>query len=386
MEEYVDNRQYEFKDLKKALNWRDIHCPMEIEFSLRLQNQPHYGQAESEGTPFTMPRMKYKFNWSVSTCEADLVLEGEYTDEELTDTQRLLLDNMTRVTEAKDNLQYITDKEFIGKFKVWRETPSTSPSGRYLGHYKALVSIIDKSIKEEEREDYKGLQQSIRQCHIHMINYCMKHRYLLTRWKTIVNMMIYKESGNVKIHRLRVIHLYKADVSLLLRIKWRLGMHNALRQKTLHQGQYGGLPGRDCTSLTYLEELRFDYSALTRQSLANFDNDTTVCYDRILMPIASLAGRKFGIHKDVIFVHATTLEEAEFRLKISTKVSNTSYKHCIKFPIHGTGQGSSNSPMIWCFISCILFDSHEEKANGILFESPDTELLIKMTPVGFVDN
>jgi hypothetical protein len=124
-------------------------------------------------------------------------------------------------------------------------------------------------------------------------------------------MMIYKEPGNAKIHQLRVIHLYKADLSLLLGIKWRLGMHNALRQKTLHQGQYGGLPGRDCTSLTYLEELRFNYSGLTRRSLANFDNDATAYYDRILMPIASLAGRKFGIHKDVIFVHATTLEGIE---------------------------------------------------------------------------
>jgi RecA/RadA recombinase len=82
-----------------------------------------------------------------------MVLEGDYTDEELTDTQRLLLDNMTRVTEAEDNSQYITDKEFIGKFKVWRESTSTSPSGRHLGHYKALVSIIDKSIKEDEREE-----------------------------------------------------------------------------------------------------------------------------------------------------------------------------------------------------------------------------------------
>jgi hypothetical protein len=105
-------------------------------------------------------------------------------------------------------------------------------------------------MKEDERDEYKDLQKSIRQCHIHMINYCIKHRYSLTRWKTIVNMMIYKEPGNVKIHQLQVIHLYKADLSLLLGIKWRLGMHNALRQKTLHQGQYGGLPGRDCTSLT----------------------------------------------------------------------------------------------------------------------------------------
>jgi hypothetical protein len=66
--------------------------------------------------------MKHKFNWSASTCEAALVLEGEYTDEELIDTQRLLLDNMTRVTETEDNSQYITDKDFVGKFKVLKWT------------------------------------------------------------------------------------------------------------------------------------------------------------------------------------------------------------------------------------------------------------------------
>jgi hypothetical protein len=33
------------------------------------------------------------------------------------------------VVMHKDNSQYITDKEFVGKFKVWRESTSTSPSG-----------------------------------------------------------------------------------------------------------------------------------------------------------------------------------------------------------------------------------------------------------------
>jgi hypothetical protein len=126
-------------------------------------------------------------------------------------------------------------------------------------------------------------------------------------------MMIYKEQGNVKIHRLRVIHLYKADLSLLWGVKWREGMHKAIKTKSLHQGQYGGLPGRDCTSLTYLEELRFDYSKLTRYPVANFDNDVTSCYDCIMCAVASLAGRKYGIHKNVIFIHAQTLEEAEFK-------------------------------------------------------------------------
>ena len=128
-------------------------------------------------------------------------------------------------------------------------------------------------------------------------------------------MMIYKEVGNVKIHRLRVIHLYEADMGLLWGAKWGKQMKAAVHEKTLHPGQYGGLPGRDCTSLTMFEELRFEYSRLTRYPFSNFDNDATACYDRILCSIASLCGLKYGLHQDIIFVHATTLEEAEFKMK-----------------------------------------------------------------------
>jgi hypothetical protein len=59
MDTYGDNKQYEFEDPKKTSNWRDINFPKDIEFSLRLQNQRHFGQAESDGTPFTTPRMKH---------------------------------------------------------------------------------------------------------------------------------------------------------------------------------------------------------------------------------------------------------------------------------------------------------------------------------------
>ena len=104
------------------------------------------------------------------------------------------------------------------------------------------------------------------------------------------------------------------------------------------------------------------------------------------MPIASLAGRSFGIHQNIIFVHAATLEEAEFKLKISNKVTDTAYKHCIKFPIHGTGQGSGNSPMIWCFISSKLFDCHQKNAHGLLFASPTGDIIIRMSIIGFVDD
>jgi hypothetical protein len=390
-DEYDESAEYILDDPKLIdqqddTQWREANCPKEIEFLIRLRNQRHFGQAETDGTPFTTETMKHKFNWNASTEEAELVLEGNYTDDDISDISRLLLDNMTRITEADDRPQFVTAHEFTGKFRVWRESTSTSPSGRHLGHYKALVATIDKSLKKAEQEQYHDIQTELIECYVGLINYSIKHRYSLERWKQIVNMMIYKEESNVKIHRLRVIHLYEADLGFLWGAKWGKAMKEAVKEKSLHQGQYGGLPGRDCTSLTYLEEIRLDYSLITRFSFANFDNDATACYDQILCSIASLAGRKYGIHKDVIFVHAQTLEEAEFKLKTSTKISETSYRHCIKFPIHGTGQGSTNSPIIWCFISSVLFESHNTRAHGMKFESPDGEYVVRFNMVGFVDD
>jgi hypothetical protein len=36
----------------------------------------------------------------------------------------------------------------------------------------------------------------------------------------------------VKIHRLRVIHLYEADLNLLWVVKWRESMHKAIKTKS----------------------------------------------------------------------------------------------------------------------------------------------------------
>ena len=144
------------------------------------------------------------------------------------------------------------------------------------------------------------------ECHILVMNYCIKYKYVLKQWKNVVNMMIYKELGNVKIHCLRIIHLYEADLSLVWGVYWRRAMYNAVNKRTLHQGQYGGLPGRDSTTVCFIEELRYEFSDLTRFPLANFDNNASSCYDKILAALASLCGRCQGINRDVIFVHAST--------------------------------------------------------------------------------
>jgi hypothetical protein len=43
----------------------------------------------------------------------------------------------------------------------------------------------------------------------------------LLLWRKVATFMIRKDPNSSKIHRLRVIHLYDADLSLLLGVKWR---------------------------------------------------------------------------------------------------------------------------------------------------------------------
>ncbi len=100
--------------------------------------------------------------------------------------------------------------------------------------------------------------------------------------------MIFKETGNYKINRLRVIHIYEADFNLLLAVKWRQLIQHAEMTNTINEGLFGGRPGREAQSLTFLEELKYDLSILTRRTLFHFDNDAASCYDRIIISLASL--------------------------------------------------------------------------------------------------
>ena len=93
--------------------------------------------------------------------------------------------------------------------------------------------------------------------------------------------MIYKEQDNVKINQLQVSHISG--------------------------------------------KIRRDISILTRSAYTNFDNDAASCYGRIFMLVSSLSGRKYGLHKQVMYVHAATLKEAEYKLKLSSKISSASY-------------------------------------------------------------
>jgi hypothetical protein len=372
------------EDPKTCNSWRLITEPSEIEYYLLLRNRLHFGQAQ--GTPFTEPPISNDVDWSANSTSSTDILNGTYQSQVDVPQCQALLAACRAATDLDLLPAELELKDFTGKIKVWKESTTTSPSGRHLGRYKALLSTGNYDPESEEFISFVDQQSAILKLLLFLVNYCLRTGHVLERWKTIVNVMIFKDDGVYRIHRLRVIHIYEADFNLLLAVKWRQLLHSADNAGLINDGQFGGRPGCEAQSLTLLEELKNDLSYMTRRTLFNFDNDASSCYDRIIVSLASLINRKYGIHRRVVLVHATTLENARYRLRTAIGVSETEYSHHIQFPIHGSGQGSGNSPFIWLFISATLFDVHNRASNGALFMSPDGTSTVRITMVGFVDD
>eukprot|EP00957_Ditylum_brightwellii_P199112 15177766-Ditylum_brightwellii.AAC.1 len=102
---------------------------------------------------------------------------------------------------------------------------------------------------------------------------------------------------------------------------WQNLVQSLEDRNTIHQGQVGGRTGNDANTLTFMEEMKNEISYCSRKLLVNFDNDAASCYDRIIPNLANLVGQKKGLHKNMMFVHASILEEANFKLKTALGLS-----------------------------------------------------------------
>ena len=230
MKEYKEDDELQQIDPQKVDKdneslWRIITVPAEIEFFLLKRNQIHFGQSEHEFTPFMT-----EIYWDTSIDEAEEILNGTYNnnrDAELSKIIKLVLPNCVQIAPLEKTSPEITVQQLRGKMKVWRNLTTTSSSGRHLGHYKCLFTVINKSLKVEERKEFKEIQEKIADCYVAIINYAICHNYSYKRWKQILNFMIYKEQGNMKIHQLPVIHIYEADYNVLVGVVQRKTIQHA---------------------------------------------------------------------------------------------------------------------------------------------------------------
>jgi hypothetical protein len=117
--------------------WKLVDSPEEIVQYVQQPNQQHFGQAH--GIFPTTTFFTSQVDWAASTHEAELILHGSFDNSSCSHIEKLLLKHMEKATTLDSVKEAITEEEWVGKMRVWRESTQSSPSGMHLGHHKSLV-------------------------------------------------------------------------------------------------------------------------------------------------------------------------------------------------------------------------------------------------------
>jgi hypothetical protein len=221
-----------------------------------------------------------------------------------------------------------------------------------------------------------------------MINTAIKYSFPLNRWLRLVSAIIEKDPGLPKITRLRIIHLYEAEMNWLFRnffnkITWRAEDSEALSDE-----QYGSRKGKTAIDVAMKKIFTYTIMGLTKTDGATFHNDAKACYDRIRLLLVFLRSRRLGMSQEVCDLNAKTLSSLKFFHKTSWGISDEYYTDNPEqgHPIHGSGQGAKPAPQIWGAISTMIMDIYLEKSTGFTTVNPQHTNTAERHTDGFVDD
>jgi hypothetical protein len=368
--------------------FKKIQLKQELDSVLLQQNITHFSQAA--GTPFTVSPLIDIIGEDGCTEQALRILEG-HVPQNLPKYSRLLLHKLQRVREPI-SLQF-TFNDMCEGFSKWRESTTTSPSGKHLGVYKALINAVkfdlhEKSFKTRTTSDpsitvaykclviqHKLMALAITNCHTYQ------------RWTVVHNFLLEKIPGVPRIDKLRVIHLYEADWSLIQKFFVAFKLNKlASSSKTVPIEQAGGRPGRSAIELAAARVLTFETIRLQRLSGAAVYNDAKACYDRVIENASNLALMKQGLPVELARLHAQTFKEIKYYIKHRLGIGDIPHSHHRPKPVYGVGQGSTDAPARWGFLCDPLIDLYKENASEAIIKSPLSDTQTNNKIGGFVDD
>ena len=126
----------------------------------------------------------------------------------------------------------------------------------------------------------------------------------LHQWITFIVLLLPKDKGQPKIHRLRIINTYDLEYNLILKYVWsKKGMQKSEKNKWLGDNATGGRKGMNTIETSTLNELIIESRRVTKQPLCTHQDDAIGRYDRIIRTYGTINSRKFEIPDDVCKLH-----------------------------------------------------------------------------------
>jgi hypothetical protein len=365
-----------------------IYDPEKMFSAIIERNIQHFSQAD--GTPFTIEPLKSLLGPYATSEFAQSILLGEVDILSLPvseATKAILLHLKKSPSHETINVD-ISTEDVINGYMKWGEFTSTSPSGAHLGHDKAMLKRLRTQDNEALLAGKMPIYRRFFEIKAILMDSSIKIGHVYERWKKVVNALIEKIPGMPMIGKLRVIHLIESDFNLIIGMLWgRRMIWEAEDKQMLNDGQGGSRPGRRAQEQVVQKHSIYSILRMSQTNGSSFDNDAKSCYDRIVMPLASLCSQQIGMPANSCELFLKTLKSMRYHVKTKYGISEESYTSTQHRNIHGPGQGGRGSPAVWVAISSILMKCMEDQLFGAYMKSPfPKHKSVQFWLTGFVDD
>jgi hypothetical protein len=132
--------------------------------------------------------------------------------------------------------------------------------------------------------------------------------------------------------------------------------------------------------------MKYMYARLRKHNMATMDNDAKACYDRIIMSLATIVSRYYGLPRNTRKLQAKAIRAMQFHIKTALGISREYYQDSPITPLHGSGQGSGSASTLWLFISLIVMTIYQDLAAGMKITNADLTEKLQEWIDGSVDD
>jgi hypothetical protein len=363
--------------------WVSVTDPEEIAQFVCEINQKQYNQAHI--TPFASQYLNENIGMNLEGPAVASILNGTFQLPHdaplLPETRRIITTLGTPPAGGRFTFPtLIKVDEFKATYSIVKERTSSSISGRHVGHYKAAT-----------QDDQLSQLHSIMMSLPYIVGFSPE------RWQKVVDVMLEKDPGTPKIHRLRIIALIESDFNQSQRILIARRLSHRMEDiQIIPEMQYGSRPGKLCISPVLNKQLTHDIVRQTKQTIAVIENDAVGCYDRLMNPFILLGMRWLGVPESLAKSIGQTWSHTTHFIKTQFGVSTVSYTNTPQTPLFGPGQGSTTGPTLWQLSFVFLEDSAieagldlselEEPINQLTLISTDGSTELDASGEAFVDD
>lgn len=188
-----------------------------------------------------------------------------------------------------------------------------------------------------------------------MMSLPFQNGFVPDRWPRVTDIMLHKEEGNARYHRLCIIALFESDLNQARHIL--IGQkitHHLEDSRLLPSMQFGSRPGQQCQSAVLHKVLSHDSTRITRTTSAFIENDVIGCYNCLVNNLILLLLQHLVFAKMLCSCLGMLWDSTTHYIKTANGTSSVTYCSTPTTPLFGPGQGLTTGPLFWLIAFLLL--------------------------------